>query len=373
MEFHKITIADVIGNLADISNENVFERFQNSEYDLFIQAIGFEARTIAIAERLAGIKTFKTKEALLIKYKTNIEDNLFYEQNLRLYINSFTKKISTFTIDDEFNGPIRQKILSAVNSEIPIKVIIDFSSLSSRLLTSLCRILFQCNIDLTILYVEGNVYHPTEEEFERMINKKEEVLRLSQTYGVENVIISPDYNGGTKENQDLVICFPSFKAERTEAIITKIDDFILKQKDKERLIWVIGDPHMDEPQKSRRREIQTKINNIEVGDKIYTVDTLDYKKTLSVLEHIYKDVYEKFHVNISDLGSKMQSLGIALFATLRRDVSVYYSEPTKYNPSHYSEGIKDFWIIEIGSTINYINELFKVDIIEENNNNGKTR
>jgi hypothetical protein len=368
MEFFKIAIEDVIGNLSDISNVNVFERFLNSEYDLFIQAIGFEARTIAVAEKLSGLKTFKTKEVLLIKYKTNIEDNLFYEKDLRIYVNSFTKRISTFINDDEFNDAIKQKIHSSISTNKPIRVIVDFSSLSSRLILSLSKIIFQYNIDLTILYAEGKFYHPTEAEFEKLINKKGGDSKLSQSYGVEDVIISPEYNGGTKENQDLVICFPSFKAERTEAIITKIDDIILKQKDKKRLIWIIGDPHMDEPQKSMRRKIQKQINSmIEETDKIYYVDTLDYKKTLLVLDHIYKDVYESFHINISDLGSKMQSFGIAIFATLRRDVTVYYSEPTKYNPLHYSEGVKDFWIIEIGNTLNYIKELIKVDLIEDKN------
>lgn len=365
MEFHRISMEEVIGNLPDVEKLNINSEFSNSKFDLYIQAIGFEERTKSISEKLKTVINFEAKEAVLIKYLNNVEDNLYYEEEIKNNVRIFCKKISFIKLDDDFSEQLRQKLLSVHKNNIPIKIILDFSSLSSRLILALTKILINRKCELTITYTEGEVYHPTEEEYNILKIKNDNSSVLYQTIGIHNVIPSPEYNGGIKEHPDLVICFPSFKAERTEAIISFIDDLILKQRDENRMIWVIGDPHMQEPTKSNRRNIQRELNGITEKEKIYHVDTLDYKMTLLTLDHIYKDVYKFYHINISDLGSKMQSFGIALFANLRKDISVYYSEPIKHNPSHYADGIKDFWIIKIGKVEEFINKLYKVDLITE--------
>jgi hypothetical protein len=371
MELCKITMEDVIGNLPDIQRANISKVFEGNQYDLFIQAVGFEQRTLAVSEKLATLKNFSVKETILIRYTTNIEDNLFYELDLKENVAAFSKKVSSFTLDSEFVELFKQKINSSFSGNGKIKIIVDFSSFSSRIILALTRIFFQSDIDLSILYAEGDVYHPTEEEYEKLIKQRNADVKLSQTFGIDSVIISEEYNGGAKEHQDIVICFPSFKSERTEAIVSNIDDLILKEGDRKRLIWIVGDPHMGEPQKQNRKEIQVKMNNIKEQDKRYYVSTLDYKATLKVLDHIYGEVFDKFHINISDLGSKMQSFGIALFATLRRDISVYYSEPIKYNPSHYADGVKDIWTIHVANTLTLIKQLFRVDTLELKNSENR--
>lgn len=345
---------DIIGDLPDITTTD-FKEFQDSEVDIYIQAIGFEERTIGVPTKLSQLKGFKVKETLLIKYPINLEDNLFYEEDIKSKCKIFSKRMIIVHLNDDFYNNIKQKLQSS-DGKNPIRVVVDFSSLSSRLILMFTRILFQFNIDLKIVYTEGQLYHPTALEAKNSV--------LSQTYGVGKVYISPEYSGGTKDNQDLVICFPSFNAERTETIITHIDDFILKQKDKDRLVWIVGSPHMSEEEKTKREKIQIEINHIKDDDKVYSVCTLDYKKTLRALDHIYNEIYPNYHINISDLGSKMQSFGIGLFATLRRDVSVYYSEPFKYNPAFYSEGIKEQWIIRIGDTSVFKKKLLEVDSIK---------
>ena len=364
MELHKISIQDVLANLPEIEKIDFQKQFNGTIYDLYIQAVGFEHRTTGIVQNLSKLKNIRIKEAILISYVTNIEDNLFHEKQLKQTLTSFTDLISSLSLNNDFDETIYNKIKSLVGAKKKLKILLDISTMSSRLILSLTRWLFQEDIELIILFTEGSIYHPTEKEFNNRKKEATEDLQ-SQTYGVAKVIVSPDYNGGPKENQDLVICFPSFTAERTEAIITYIDDLILKQRDKDRLIWIVGDPHMEnELSKRKRQEMQILINKIPTDNKTYTVCTFDYKKTLEVLDHIYKEVYSNYHVNISDLGSKMQSFGIALFCNLRRDVTVYYSEPVKYNSTYYSDGIKDFWMINVGQTSKFINELFRVDMLE---------
>ena len=355
---------DIIGELPDCTNIDFLTRFNTKSYDVLIQAIGFETRTVAFAEKLSNLPSFKVKETILIKYMTNIEDNLFFEEKILSFLEKFSTSISFFNSEDDFTVAFNQKIVSLRQSE-PLNILMDISSFSSGMTLSLMRILLFSKNNLFILYTEGLVYHPTESEYEKIQQENSDDHALYQTKGIEKVKISFEYSGGTKENQDLVISFPSFRSERTESIIAYIDELILKQQERKRIIWVIGEPNMEDGKKERRMEIQKKLNGIKPEDKTYSISTLDYKKTLLTLDHIYNEEYTKYHINISDLGSKMQTLGIALFANLRRDVSVFYAEPKKYNPLHYSEGIKNYWIIEFGSTDKLLETLFKVDLILE--------
>jgi len=355
---------DIIGDLPDCHQVNFMKDFNNRSFDLFIQAVGFENRTVGIAAQLSKLPNFKVSEAILIRYNTNIEDNVFYEEMLLNYINRFTEKIIFFTFDEQISSTINHKLNYLKNNQ-PLNILVDISSFSSGLILSLIRILLFSNNNIYIVYTEGEIYHPTDTEFEIILDEKHDNHSLYQTKGIEHVKISPDYNGGTKENQDLVISFPSFRAERTYSIIAFIDDLILKHRERNRIIWIIGEPHMDEIISEKRMSIQKQLNRISSEDKVYSVSTLDYKKTLITLDHIYNELFSKYHINISDLGSKMQSLGIALFANLRRDVTVFYAEPKKYNPAHYSDGIKDYWAIDFGNTQQLLDRLFRVDLIEE--------
>ncbi len=98
------------------------------------------------------------------------------------------------------------------------------------------------------------------------------------------------------------------------------------------------------------------INKIPDSAPSYEVSTFDYKKTLETLERIYQARDCKYHVNISPLGSKMQSVGIALFWYMRQDVSIVFAMPEEYNARQYSEGCKATWQINFGD-INKVREI----------------
>ena len=120
---------------------------------------------------------------------------------------------------------------------------------------------------------------------------------------------------------------------------------------------------MDEGTSTKRKGMQKKINKelLDLEDIIfYEISTFDYKETLKVLDRIYNSKNLDFHINISALGSKMQTLGLALFCYIKPDVSVYLAIPEKYNPKQYSEGCKATWQINFGEIKNIRDILNKV-------------
>ena len=77
--------------------------------------------------------------------------------------------------------------------------------------------------------------------------------------------------------------------------------------------------------------------------------TFDYRKTIDVLAGIYAQDRGKYRLAVMPHGSKMQTLGVNLFA-LAHQVSMIFAMPKDYNPKRYSEGCKQVWTIPLGDT-----------------------
>ena len=363
----EIELLDVLKELPNITSLDCDKDFSDDNYDVFFCALGFEERCLTIPDKLANVKNLKCVQALYFEYLTNTENNSVNRPRLIGAFEKFAESWDTLQCDNEDFTDNLRKCLSRLNecqqSNQKLKVILDISVCSSKLILSAIKVFFEFDIYLKIVYSEAITYHPTYEEFQREPEKwtTEEGFGIAQ--GVSNVIPSPEYPGIRRENPDLIIAFPTFKPERTNTIITYIDEAALMRQ-RDRIIWIIGDPHMDEDIKQKRKDIIRKINKIPDDIASYEVSTFDYKETLKALEGIYKNKGLEYHMNISALGSKMQSLGISVFAYIRPDVSVYLAIPQKYNPSQYSEGCKATWQINFGDLTNIRNILNKEGKLE---------
>ena len=217
---------------------------------------------------------------------------------------------------------------------------------SSKLLITALTLLFEFNLHLRIVYSEAGIYHPTKAEYADNPDKWTSDEELGLARGVSTVTRSPDHPGSRRDIlPEAVIAFPTFKPERVRAILADLDPSLLIRPEN-RVVWLIGDPHL--PEDRWRTDAQRNINNIPASAPAYEVSTFDYKKTLEILERVYRPFECKHLVNIAPLGSKMQSLGVMLFWYLRPEVSVYFATPREYNATQYSEGCKAVWRIEFG-------------------------
>jgi hypothetical protein len=215
------------------------------------------------------------------------------------------------------------------------------------LLLNVIKALLEFSVNLRVVYSEAAVYHPTPDEYAGDPNKWTTEEELGLTRGVAKVVPSPEHPGSPREGPDLIVVFPTFKPERTRKIISDVDPALLLRPGG-RVIWIVGDPHMDDEMKQRRKKMTREINEIPPKAPCYEVSTLNYKDTLRTLDQIYQNKNLEFHINISALGSKMQSLGTSLFWHMRPDVSIYFAVPSEYNPNQYSEGCKATWEVNFG-------------------------
>jgi len=361
----EIGFADVLSELADIIPFHCEKDLAKQKYDVFLCALGFEERCLTIPERLANSSAFECKQAIYFEYTTNVEDNAVNRPRLIRAFQEFSDSYNSLSCDEEdFTKKLRELVRRTTLYNDKPKIVFDISTSSSKLLLLTIKVLLEFDIYLRIIYSEAAIYHPTCEEFEKEPKKWTTEEEFGIARGVGKIIPSSEHPGNRRDKlPEVIIAFPTFKPERTNAITTDIDESIPIKPGK-KVIWIIGDPHMDEETKKKRKDMIRNINKIPADAPSYEVSTLDYKKTIEILEQIYKPKETKFHINISALGSKMQSLGIGLFWYVRQDSSIYFAVPKEYNPSQYSEGCRETWQINFGDLTDVRAILDKVGQLE---------
>ncbi len=360
---NKICLSDIISEFPDVESLDCQIIFTEKEYDIFICALGFEDRCVEIPKKLADIDSFKCKHAYYFEYPTNKDDNEKNETDLLEALTKFSSKYEPIKYyDKHITRELREKLIQITKLSNKPKIIFDISSCSSFLILSTLKVLLEFDVSLNIVYSEAEVYHPTNKEYLEDPGKwTTEDFGLS--HGVDDIFANPEYCGTPKERPNIVIVFPAFKRERTRKIIIDIDDS-LSFNDEKRVYWLVGKPYMVVDIQKRRMGIIREINEIEIKNNYREVCTLDYKETLRNLDQLYEKCYLDSHLNISAQGSKMQSVGMAIFAYIRPDISIYHAIPKKYNPTKYTDGCKAFWQINFGDLKTIKNLLNKTDCLE---------
>ena len=360
---HEVELSEVMPELPDIKPLEITRDFLNREDALFICTLGFEDRCPWIPRSIAENGAYRCNEAIYFEYLTNREDNEINRNELVDSLNKFATLVTPVQCDSEdFSFTLRQMLRRLCMNGANPSITFDISVCTSKLLLIVLKILFEFDVELRMVYSEADIYHPTREEIKKKKDKWIREEEFGLTRGVTDVFTSQEHSGYNLDGlQKAVIAFATFKPERTKSIISAIDESLL-EKPAERVFWIVGIPHSPEDQ--WRTDLVRDINKIPEDSPSFEVSTFDYKETLKILDKIYKQHTYEYHYNISPLGSKMQSLGIALFHYVRPDVTIYFAIPKEYNASHYSEGCKETWIVDFGNLDKIRNLLNRVGMVE---------
>jgi len=345
-----VELVDILNDLPEMQRLDVEQDMSGKTEDLFLVALGFEDRCPWIAELLAERGGYRATQAIYFEYETNPNDNNVNRPRLVNALESFTTQARPMPCDSENFALQLREILSGIctGSHLPM-VTFDISVCSSKLLITALTVLCEFPLNLRVVYSEAGLYHPTKEEYDADPDKWTSDDKLGLARGVSKVNRSSDHPGSRRDTlPEAAIVFPTFKPERVRAILSDIDQSLLMRPD-DRVVWLIGEPHL--PEDHWRADVQRRINEIPASVPAYEVSTFDYKKTLEILERVYQPFDCKYLVNIAPLGSKMQSLGVVMFWYMHPEVSIYYASPREYNAAQYSEGCKDTWRLEFGSVM----------------------
>ena len=341
MLLKEIELAEVCNQLTAIQTYDPQQDSTENPDQMFICACGFEERSIAIPSQLSKSGKYKTRYSLVFDHETNQEDNALNRPALTQCLNSISEnEIDSLAYRDEDFVARFDSILDRVihyDEELP-QVSFDISACSSQMVLSALRLLFQRKIHLRLLYAEATTYHPTIPEYEES-PQDWTIDGKGISKGILKANESRLYSGlNLCELPILLIAFPTFKPERINSIRAELQPA--------QTVWIIGIPHALENQ--WRISAMRKINEVPEGERTYEILTFGYVETFSLLEQIYRDNEEDFHMIVAPHGSKLQNVGIALLCLLRQDVGLWFSTPELFNPAQYTGGVKDFWQINFG-------------------------
>lgn len=360
---HERELTELISELPDIEKLDVSKfPVMNSNF-IFIGILGFEDRCLTIPEGLAAGLSHKANKAFYFRYSTNQADNRKNEKRLLRALSKISETVEPLNCDvPEFSVEFRAKLNECATNGISLNVVIDISACSSMPLLLALKVLFEVDVQLYILYAEAGIYHPTLEEWitARAEYIKEEGFGLAK--GVGLVLPSPEHPGSRRDNlPELIFAFPTFKPERTKAIISHVDPSIASNPS-DRVVWFIGQPHL--PDNAWRIDAVREINQIAETMRHCFVSTFNYKDALIQLNRALEENSEKYHITVSPLGSKLQAIGIALFWQMHQEVSMVFAVPKEYNAKQYSEGCLDTWVLPFGLTSKVGNLLQRVGDLE---------
>jgi hypothetical protein len=332
---------------------------------LIMCALGFEDRCVSVASALK-IANYKCDRAMYFEYDTNREDN---ESNRPALVENLSsigedvQPLEAYGVDlHRHMREILEAAVAKAGEDAPPIVLFDISVASNRLIMRCMKVLLEFRIRLVVLYAEAAIYYPSRDEYERDPDRwcSDDALGLES--GVRYVHTSEQYPGyHIDQLPDCVIVFPSFRPERSRAVISTVDPSLLVPPSAS-VLWMLGKPHLSED--DWRIQAMRSINKLTSENIQYEVSTFDYKDSLRALDAIYKERSETARFTLSPTGSKMQAVGAAFSCYLHPDIRVVFSAPEKFNASHYSHGCKATWALDFNTLSDVREKLDRIGQIQ---------
>lgn len=352
-----------------------------ADIDLFVCASGFEPRVSAVAESCVA-KGYRIPKACYLTYRDNESENLAAREPLLRYLNDLAADVRSLDVDtpglgfhEHFNRLLDDVVVQSGSTAAGPRVVLDISSASTRLSLKALHSLWARNIRLTLAYSQAAVYYPAAHEFDDASEYAETNLIItdsdphpySQSLGLESdvrdVEFSLEYPGKHFDNlPDRVVVVAGLNGLRSRAAIAYVDPALATEDPNPRVSWIAGEP-LEEHDKWRLNAM-LRVNGLLVGgncaDYVRIVSTFDYKETLRVLEEEHSKCFTQERISVAPMGSKMQMVGVSLFCELHPDVRVVLTSPASHEGNHYSEGVRNLWGVDFGSTTKLRRELASI-------------
>ena len=345
----RVELSDILGRLPEIQP---FHPLSGSSYgpdELFLCALGFEPRCLTIPRLLAD-NGYRSERAVFFEYDTNVDDNDRNRQELTEYLHTISDSVQSLALGaSTFPHDLRVILesLSAATVETTPRITFDVSAAANRIVVTSMAMLCEADGALTVLYSEAATYHPTQSQYEAQPQAWRDEALLGLERGVSDVRPSREMPGQHFDPlPDAIVLFPTFKPERSQAVIDFVDPSLIGTRG-EAIVWLVGVPHLS--QNGWRVNALKEINGLDDEDVQYEVSTLRYQDTLSTLDTLHDKLSNHYKLTLSPIGSKMQALGSSLFAFIHPDTRIVFAIPKEYNASQFSNGCRETWMIEFGS------------------------
>jgi hypothetical protein len=339
---------------ADFPQPQAWNR-QTMSADLLVVAAGFEARVLAFPEALARAGQEPIPNILVGRYQTNPEDN---EHRFTL-LEPLLERLGSYIQNVDADTP--ELVLSAVlklsRSQQIKRVVFDISGASSNFIFSVVGALAHVlpNVDLTVLYAEAGTYNQAfkdEDASDSPLEWPEQGVSSVWT----NALFAGHHQDSAKSH---IVAFPSLHLSRMARCLNFCGEAVETLAERN-VVWVM--PRTTHPEHQWRRERTVSVARkllAPLGERPDGVEGLREEccidcdvQSPSQAAAIVLDQAEKHpgrNLFVVHMGSKMQAIGVAMSMAARREMSLVYARPDKFNPKNYSGGVGALHVLEFPS------------------------
>lgn len=311
--------------------------------DILIVCAGFEDRTKKVLEQIIERKV-EGILVVVVMYKPIISENKSNELLDLCKEGNIETKVITY--DREHPDGAGIDIFNNISNHEG-NLWIDISGMSRLLILQLINKLKERKIEFSsmkILYSEAEEYPPTQTQVTKALEERKDGhsdLSMFLSSGVFDVSILPELSSISLQGQPVrMIVFPTFSYDQLLALRTIIQPsyttIINGEPPSENNLWRLDAIH-------RLNEIDNIIHKEE-----YTVSTLDYRETYKLITELYAQYGSLEKLVIAPIGSKMQTVGLALVRVHLNDMQIVYPTPKSFiDPGAYTKGVKTIYSLDI--------------------------
>src|ERR1700687_3420667 len=274
-------LEEQLGKLPEVAQIDVSSEMRDQTAALFLCALGFEPRCLALPQALAAA-SFKCERAVYFEYQSNPLENDANRTALVSHLTTLSLSVESMDVDaPDFTHRLRSLFLELGKREPPPRVVIDISVFGNRLAFKIYAVLLDSNVDVLLLYAEAAIYHPTRDEYLRSPEQWGAEQEFGLEKGVSNITISPEHAGQFLDLlPDFVMLFPAFNPDRSKAALEWIDPSLIASLSR-KVMWFGGDPHRTLDK--WRLEAVKAHHNITAAALHAEISTFSYKDTIRAL------------------------------------------------------------------------------------------
>lgn len=327
----------LIENLSILSLEDFLTKPR--KWDIFISCGSFEERCKRSSDILLK-NNVEIDTSIIFNYKETDPQNR-KEENIQKIENNLREICkSSYIFDaDSVSLPsngikkfllfLREKNINLSNK----KVIIDITVLTKGYFFLLFNVMKkELNLyEFFIIYTEPERYNKNNEESEIILTK-----------GLDRVESMPGFPGSSRNSDDALIIILGFEGRRSMEVFNNINP--------ELTYAINGFPSFQMGwHKISLESNSTFLQESGAFDHMFFAPAVDPFETRNTIYEIVNEIRKNnknMNIIISPLGSKLQALGVLLYALGNKKIKIVYPFPSTYNPD-YSYKYGHTWLFKV--------------------------
>jgi hypothetical protein len=346
--------------LYDVRSDQLtgFKATQALQDSCLVGAFGFEDRSVGSWQNVIDIGT--PSSALLLRYRDPEGINAENERRLQKLVHEVGIKSDTIDTKAIAESGFCEKLYSRIPESS--KIAIDTTSLTKPLIFELISGALRSRNQVHVLHTCADEYFPTDEELQpiaktlsRNLDDSESPSALKETFDRLDEMVTGEAGPYRCVRIEAASADPSQPVFLAALVALKLEPIrvILEQGEVERSAIIY--PEHSAGKRALRsvvaKHLSDFLSQLHNGEGII-LGSLDHVAAFSTLVELHRRWTLKYSFNfeLALTGTKMHTVGAAMFASTVVPAGVYYAQATRFDPATFTKGTEETLLVSLRRT-----------------------